>query len=55
MEKAIDDIMHGYQKDKLNERKMQILSLLEEDIDINQKKELEKELNELIIQIVKMK
>ena len=55
MEKAIDDIMHGYQKDKLNERKMQILSLLEEDVDINQKKELEKELNELIIQIVKMK
>ena len=55
MEKAIDDIMHGYQKDKLNERKMQILSLLEEDVDINRKKELEKELNELIIQIVKMK
>ena len=55
MEKAIDDIIHAYQKDKLNERKMQILSLLEEDIDINQKNELEKELNELIIQIVKMK
>ena len=55
MEKAIDDIIHGYQKDKLNERKMQILSLLEEDIDQEKKKNLEKELNELIIQIVKMK
>ena len=28
MEKAIDDIIQSYQRDKLNDRKMQILTLL---------------------------
>ncbi len=55
MEKAIDDIIQAYQKDRLNDRKMQILSLLEQDIESSKKKELEKELSELIIQLVKMK
>ena len=55
MEKAIDDVIHGYRRDKLNDRKMQILSLLEEESDLSKKKELEKELSELIIQLAKMK
>ena len=55
MEKAIDDVIHGYRRDKLSDRKMQILSLLEEESDPSKKKELEKELSELIIQLEKMK
>ena len=55
MEKAIDDVIHGYRRDKLSDRKMQILSLLEEESDPSKKKELEKELSELIIQLAKMK
>ena len=55
MEKAIDDVIHAYQRDKLNDRKLEILSLLEENPDPSTKKELEKELNELIIKLVKIK
>ena len=55
MEKAIDDVIHGYRRDKLNDRKMKILSLLEEESDPIKKKELEKELSESIIQLAKMK
>ena len=40
IEKAIDDIMQSYEKDKLNERKFQILEMLETPIEENQKKEL---------------
>ena len=39
MEKAIDDLMQSYQKDKLNERKLEILKLLEEEIQPDNKKE----------------
>ena len=55
MEKAIDDVIHGYQREKLNSRKMQILTLLDQEISATEKKELEKELNEIIIQLAKMK
>lgn len=55
MEKAIDDIMQIYQKEKLNNRKFEILELLEQTTDINQKKELEKELSNIIIMLAKMK
>lgn len=55
MEKAIDDIMQIYQKEKLNNRKFEILELLEKTTDINQKKELEKELSNIIIMLAKMK
>ena len=55
VEKAIDDIMQSYEKEKLNDRKFEILTLLEGNIEASQKKELEKELNEIIIQLVKMK
>ena len=39
----------GYKREKLNARKMQILSLLDEEISSEDKKKLEKELSELII------
>lgn len=55
VEKAIDDIMKSYEKDKLNSRKFEIIELLEENLETNQKKELEKELNEIMIRLVKIK
>ena len=55
MEKAIDDVIHGYQREKLNARKMQILEALDKEISQEEKKQLEKELSELVIQLAKMK
>ena len=55
MEKAIDDLMQSYQKDKLNERKLEILKLLEGEIQPDNKKELEKELSDVIIQLAKLR
>ena len=55
IEKAIDDVLQSYEKDKLNERKFEILELLETNLKDNQKKELEKELSEIIISLAKMK
>ena len=55
VEKAIDDIIQSYEKDKLNERKLEILELLENTTEENQKKELEKELNDIIIRLAKIR
>ena len=55
IEKAIDDVMQSYEKDKLNERKFKILELLETDLEEGQKKELEKELSNIIIRLAKIK
>ena len=55
VEKAIDDIMQSYEKDKLNNRKLEILELLEGNLEANQKKELEKELSDVIIRLAKIK
>ena len=55
MEKAIDDIMQSYEKEKLNQRKLEIIELLETQIEEEQKKSLEKELNDIIIKLVKLK
>ena len=38
IEKAIDDIMQSYEKDKLNERKLQIIKLLDTNLDKDEKK-----------------
>ena len=54
LEKAIDDLIQTYQREKLNKRKFEILELLE-TTDINQKKELEKELSDIIIRLAKIK
>lgn len=55
LEKAIDDIMQIYEKEKLNNRKFEILELLEKTTDINEKSELGKELNSIIIRLAKIK
>ncbi len=55
VEKAIDDIIQSYEKEKLNERKYKILEMIESDISIEEKKNLEKELNEIIIKLAKIR
>ena len=56
LEKAIDDIMRSYQKEKLNDRKFEILEKLEnEQLDETKKKEMESELSDIIISLAKMK
>lgn len=55
VEKAIDDIMQSYEKQRLNERKFEILELLENNPDENKKKMLEKELNDIILRLIKIK
>jgi DNA primase len=55
MEKAIDDLMQSYQRDKLTDRKFEILSLLDTIEEEGKKKELEKELSDIIIQLAKIK
>ena len=55
LEKAIDDIIQTYQKDKLNNRKFEILDLIEQTTDENQKKELEAELSNIIIRLASLK
>ncbi|MCF0124547.1 MAG: hypothetical protein HUJ68_02115 [Clostridia bacterium] len=53
IEKAIDDIIQNYEKDRLNERKIQILELLDKVPE--NKAELEKELSNIIIKLAKIK
>ena len=55
VEKAIDDIMQSYEKEKLNDRKFEILKLLEECTEEGERKKLEKELNDIIIRLAKIK
>lgn len=55
VEKAIDDIIQSYEKEKLNQRKFEILELLENPTEDNQKKELEKELSDIIIRLAKIR
>lgn len=55
-EKAIDDIIQNYEKEKINARKFEILEELEkENISQEEKKLLEKELNDIIIKLAKIK
>ncbi len=54
IEKAIDDIIKIYEKEKLNERKFKILELLD-DGDVKEKENLEKELNDIIIKLAKIR
>lgn len=55
VEKAIDDIMQSYEKEKLNNRKFEILELLETSLEQEEKRKLEKELNDIIIRLAKIK
>ncbi len=55
-EKAIEDLLKVYEKEKLQDEKNKILRMLDDDnIDKDKKLELEKDLNNLIIKIAKMK
>ena len=55
IEKAIDDIMQSYEKDKLNERKFEIIELLETKLEEDKKNNLERELSNIIIRLAKIK
>ena len=54
-EKAIDDILQQYEKEKLNQRKIDLIGLIEKETDENQKKEYEEELKEIILKLVRIK
>lgn len=55
LEKAIDDIIQTYEKERLNQRKFEILEELEKSENQDKKKELEKELSNIIIRLAKIK
>lgn len=54
-EKAIDDILQSYEKEKLNERKLEILELLDGKLVQEEKRRLEKELSDIIIKLAKIR
>lgn len=55
LEKAIDDIIQAYKRDKLNNRKLEILELLDQTSDNEENKKLEKELSDIIITLARIK
>ena len=55
MEKAVDDILSKYKKERLDIRKQQILKQLELEKDDEKKKSLGKELSNIIIALAKIK
>ena len=54
-EKAINDILKLYKREKLDSRKLEIIEELEQDLDIDTKKSLESELSNIIIELAKIK
>ena len=58
VEKAIDDVLRSYEKDKLNNKKISILETLENkelNLTQEQKNKLGKELSDIINRLAKMK
>ena len=55
VEKAIDDVIQSYEKEKLNERKFKILETLENQTEEKIRKELEKELSDIIIKLARIR
>ena len=55
LEKAINDILNLYKREKLDDRKIEIIEKLEQDIDETEKKSLESELSSIIIELAKIK
>lgn len=55
VEKAIDDIIQVYEREKINSRKLEILSQLENVTNSEEKSILEKELSDIIIKLAKIK
>lgn len=54
-QKAIQDILKKYEREKLEKRKDEILGLEKQETDPEKKKELGKELNDIILKLVKIK
>lgn len=54
-DKAIEDLIVVYEKEKLNNRKTEIINKLEQETNQDKKRELEKELNDIIMTLVKIK
>ncbi len=54
-EKAIQDILKKYEREKLEKRRDEILQEEKQETDIEKKKELGKELNDIILKLVKIK
>ena len=54
-EKAIDDLLKNYEKEKLLERKQEIIKLRTQGLDANEQEKLLKELNEIVYKIAKIK
>lgn len=55
VEKAIDDILKSYEREKLNNKKFEILGKLEKTNNSEEKAELEKGLSDIIIKLAKIK
>ncbi len=56
VEKFADEIINNYEKNKLNDRKLEILEEIKiENLDNDKKTKLENELNEIIIKLAKIK
>ena len=55
MEKAVDDVLQKYEKEKINQKKKSILKQLETEQDELEKKKLGKELSDIIISLAKIK
>ena len=55
LEKAINDILNLYKRQKLDNRKLEIIEELEQNLDGDKKKNLEKELSNIIIELAKIK
>ena len=53
--KAIEDIIRTYEREKLEKRRDDILVEEKQETDLERKKELRKELNQVILQLVKIK
>ena len=53
--KAIEDIIQKYEKERLEKRRDEILYEEKQETDIDKKKQLRKELNEIIFKLVKIK
>ena len=54
-EKAIDDILQAYEKEKLNQRKLDLIGLIEIEKNENIKKSYEEELKDIIVKLVRIK
>ena len=54
-EKAVEDLLSKYKKDRLNDRKKEILKQLESVQDEEEKRKLGKELNDIVISLAKIR